>query len=252
MVELFADLPPDHEYFRQFNFIAADDLADYRALVSRGDTGRLKELSPADQERLLALPFKLIAARHRLGLITDELMDKILGARRFFRDHLPEELAGAIDFFDPGRYNRPSTVQENILFGKVAYGQAQSGKRIGALIDAIVDELELRSAITEVGLAGQCGFAGSRLSPAQRQKLAIARAVLKRPEVIVLYDATGPLDAIEQARLRDRLLEEFQHRTVIWALQQHEWADRFDIVLEMERGRVKREELEHAEPAAAE
>ena len=34
MVELFVDLPPDHEYFRQFSFISADDLPDYRALTT--------------------------------------------------------------------------------------------------------------------------------------------------------------------------------------------------------------------------
>ena len=41
MVELFADLPPDHEYFRQFSFISADDLPDYRALISRADPAKL-------------------------------------------------------------------------------------------------------------------------------------------------------------------------------------------------------------------
>ena len=37
MVELFADLPPDHEYFRQFSFIGADDLPEYRTLIGRID-----------------------------------------------------------------------------------------------------------------------------------------------------------------------------------------------------------------------
>ena len=37
MVELFVDLPPDHEYFRQFSFIGADDLPEYRALTTRAD-----------------------------------------------------------------------------------------------------------------------------------------------------------------------------------------------------------------------
>ena len=45
MVELFADLPPDHEYFRQFSFISADDLPDYRALTTRVDPSRLDTLS---------------------------------------------------------------------------------------------------------------------------------------------------------------------------------------------------------------
>ena len=89
MVELFADLPPDHEYFRQFSFIAPEDLPIYRSLLARADPARLEQLSAEDQRLLLAPTFKLIPARHRLGLITPELMDKVLAARRYFREHLP-------------------------------------------------------------------------------------------------------------------------------------------------------------------
>ena len=73
MVELFADLPPDHEYFRQFSFIGADDLPDYRALVGRAEPGRLGDLRQEDRDRLIALTFKLIPARHRLDLIDEDL-----------------------------------------------------------------------------------------------------------------------------------------------------------------------------------
>ncbi|HFA59761.1 MAG TPA: ABC transporter ATP-binding protein, partial [Rhodospirillales bacterium] len=37
MVELFADLPPEHEYFRQFSFIDPERLPQYRALIQRVD-----------------------------------------------------------------------------------------------------------------------------------------------------------------------------------------------------------------------
>ena len=40
MVELFADLPPDHEYFSQFSFIAPEDLPTYRTLLSAADPAR--------------------------------------------------------------------------------------------------------------------------------------------------------------------------------------------------------------------
>ena len=40
MIELFADLPPDHEFFEQFSFIAPDDLPDFQALIARGRSGR--------------------------------------------------------------------------------------------------------------------------------------------------------------------------------------------------------------------
>ena len=45
MLELFADLPPDHEYFSQFSFIAPEDLPAYRALLTRADPAHLDRLS---------------------------------------------------------------------------------------------------------------------------------------------------------------------------------------------------------------
>jgi hypothetical protein len=39
-----------------------------------------------------------------------------------------------------------------------------------------------------------------------------------------MYDATGALDPGEQLALMDRLLEEFEQRTLIWALNRSDWA----------------------------
>ena len=49
MLELFADLPPDHEYFSQFSFIAPEDLPAYRALLTRADPAQLDRLSAEDR-----------------------------------------------------------------------------------------------------------------------------------------------------------------------------------------------------------
>jgi putative ABC transport system ATP-binding protein len=238
MLELFADLPPDHEYFRQFSFIAADELPEYRALVARADPNRLEALSAGDRDRLLALPFRLSPARHRLGLLTPELLDRVLVARRHFRENLPEACDGAIAFFDPAAYNGPSTIQDNIIFGKVAFGQAGAAARITELISEVLGEQGLRERVTQVGLDAPCGVGGGRLSPAQRQKLVIARAVLKRPDVAVLYDPVGALDPQEQLKVRDALLEEFAGRTLVWAVQHDDWASRFDQVLVLPEGRL--------------
>ncbi len=238
MVDLFADLPPDHEYFRQFSFISADDLPDYRALVARVDPARLDELSPSDRERLIALTFKLIPARHRLGLVDAPLQAQILKARHLFREQLPAELQGKVAFFEAERYTPAASLQDNILFGKIAYGQAQATDRISELIGEVLDDLGLREQVIEVGLQAQSGVGGTRLSLPQRQKLAIARALLKRPEVLILYDATGPLDPGEQAAILDTLLDEFADRTLIWALNRSDWARKFDHVLVMRKGRV--------------
>jgi putative ABC transport system ATP-binding protein len=240
MLELFADLPPDHEYFSQFSFIAPEDLPVYRNLLGRADPNQLDRLSADDRRLLLAPTFKLILARHRLGLITPELMDKVLAARRYFREHLPPHQAGSIAFFDPDEYNIAISIQENVIFGKVAYGQAQAPQRIAALISNLLDQLELRPGIMAVGLDSPVGIGGGRLSPAQRQKLGLARAIVKRPDILVLYDPLGPLDPREQVELRDALLGVSGERTVIWALQHDDWVASFDQVIELDDGRLVR------------
>ena len=240
MLELFADLPPDHEYFSQFSFIAPEDLPAYRALLTRADPAHLDRLSHEDRELLLAPTFKLIPARHRLGLITPELMEKVLAARRYFREHLPPQLCGAIAFFDPTEYNVAITIQENVIFGKIAYGQAQASQRIVELLTELLDKLDLRAGVMAVGLDSPVGIGGGRLSVAQRQKLGLARAVVKRPDILVLYDPLGPLDQREQMEVRDALLEALAGRSVIWALQHEEWASAFDQVIELDEGAAGR------------
>ena len=39
MLELFADLPPDHEFFQQYSFISAEDLPVYRSIVDQAARG---------------------------------------------------------------------------------------------------------------------------------------------------------------------------------------------------------------------
>jgi ABC-type multidrug transport system fused ATPase/permease subunit len=238
MVELFVDLPPDHEYFRQFSFISADDLPEYRALTTRADPNRLDLLSLEDRERLIALTFKLAPARHRLDLLDAALQARVLEARRLFREHLPEELQRSVAFFDAERYTASASLQDNILFGKIAYGQPQATERIGELITQVLNELGLHDRVVEVGLQARTGVGGGRLSLAQRQKLALARAILKRPEMLLLYEATASLDPSEQQAILAALLQEFSERSVIWAVSRSEWAEKFDHVLIMRGGRV--------------
>ncbi len=238
MVELFADLPPEHEYFRQFSFIDPEQLPGYRALIQKIDPDHPEAMSEEDKQRLLLLAFRLVPARHRLGLLTDELQRRIVQARHWFRDHLPPELAGSISFFDRDRYNDALSIQENIIFGKIAYGQPQAAERIAELIGAILQELDLTKAVSEVGLGFECGAGGSRLGLSQRQKLVIARELMKRPAMLIMHSATDSLDGHEQTAVRDAVLREFRGRTVLWVINQHDWAVHFEKVLVLEKGRV--------------
>jgi|CXWL01.1.fsa_nt_gi putative ABC transport system ATP-binding protein len=238
MVELFSGLPPGHEFFERFSFIKQDDLPEVKAVLARvADTG-LENIVEADRDLLMALPFKLISARHRLGLVDEAFEARILKARRYFAEHLPEGLRGGIEFFDAARYNGAAMLQDNILFGKVATGQAQAVGRISAMLREVLEELQLRSQVVSIGLGYQVGVGGARLSSSDRQKIAIARALLKRPVVLILDQAAAVLDGASQNRVVLNVLEASKGRCVFWALQRNDLAERFGHMLVMDRGRL--------------
>lgn len=238
MVELFSDLPPGHELFERFSFIQHDDLPHVKdILVQVADVG-LNRISEADRNTLLALPFKMISARHRLGLIDEPFEARILEARRLFARNLPPELKGAIEFFDPAKFIGAASLQDNILFGKIVTGQAEGAARIGRLLREMLDELELRPLVVKIGLDYQVGTGGARLPATDRQKIAMGRAILKRPVVLIFDQAAAVLDPTSQNRLLANVLECRKERAVYWVLNRVDLAERFGQVLMMEKGRL--------------
>ncbi len=238
MLELFSDLPPGHELFERFSFIAYDDLPRVKEIVLRVAATGLERISESDRNMLLGLPFKLVVTKHRLGLIGEDLEERILEARRYFAHNLPQALQGAIEFFDQSRFNSAATLQDNILFGKIASGQADASATIGKLLRQILDELQLRDMVLVVGLDYQVGTGGSRLAPSDRQKVALARALLKRPTLLILDQATAVLDPKAQNKLLDRVLNACKGCAVYWVLNRVDQADRFEYILVMDRGRL--------------
>ena len=147
-------------------------------------------------------------------------------------------MSDAVEFFDPGRYNPAARIEENILFGTIVAGEADGRERVESAIGEVLAELGLRDTVVAVGLEHPVGTGGSRLSPAQRQQVAIARAVLKRPVLFALDEATAVLDPGAESRILAALRHEFEGRSLFATLSRPEAARGFDRVLVMDHGRL--------------
>ena len=207
-------------------------------MLARAERLGLENLASEDRDRFLSLPFKLVPARHRLGLIDDDLQVRILEARKAFLADIPEDLRGALEAFSAERYNAAATLQDNILFGKIAYGQADATERVGRAMAEVIQDSGLRSIMLRVGLNFDVGIAGSRLNPGQRQKLAIARVLLRRPAILIFNEATAALDSGSQAKVMDKVLAEAENRMVIWVAQRAGMASRFEQVVVIQGGQI--------------
>lgn len=236
MVDLFQDLASDQSFFARFSFINADDMPAYEAALRR--SGEMATLSEGDRALFMALPFKLIPERHRLGLMDSETEAKLLQARHAFAADLPDRYRDAVAFFIADQYNAPASVLDNILFGKLVLERPRAQERVTALINEVVDSLELRPTLIELGLDFNVGIGGSRLSPGQRQKLAIARALLKRPDLMIIDQATAVLDPPGRAAMRQALLAAREGRALLWVLPDIADTAGFDRIIIMADGRV--------------
>ncbi len=240
MVELFSGLSPDNPLFEQYSFISADELPNVRLLLQRLGGKGIEAVPEADRPRLMTLPFRYIEARHRLGLIDGAVEARLLVARHAFAEGLPANLRGAVEFYDFQRYNSAATLQDNVLFGRLVYGQAQGEQRIGTLTSEVLKELGLRDSVIEVGLDYNVGVGGKRLPATQRQKLGIARAVIKRPQLLIVNEAVAMFDGRTQDRVRDNMLATAtaDGRGVIWIANRPNQAEPFDQIIVMQGGHI--------------
>ncbi len=79
---------------------------------------------------------------------------------------------------------------------------------------------------------------GSNVSGGQKQRLCIARALLKKPKILILDDSTSAVDTSTDARIRKAFREEIPNTTKIIIAQRISSVENADRILVMENGEV--------------
>ena len=128
---------------------------------------------------------------------------------------------------------------ENVIFGHLKTELAQTNERVRQNVVDLLAEAELLDDVREVGLEFQVGSKGDRLSGGQKQKIGIARALLKNPHILILDEATASLDNASQARIQQLLNAELKGKhTLIAVVHRLEMVRDFDLIAVMKAGRI--------------
>lgn len=239
-VELFSDLPPDHPFFQQLGFMTAEEVPLYEALIQKLSGKPYESAAAEDRARIIALSFAYIEPRYRFGLLTEEIMARVVEARQRFYEGLPDDLRDAIEPYDPEKYTAAASVLDNVLFGRIGNNQAEGPERVRALVRGVLEETGLYDEVLDVGLDFDVGVGGRRLSVVQRQKLDLARAMLKRADFVILNRPLLALDQRQQESIMRRVLDGLKHEernpAVIWVVSSAAMARFFDRVIVFDAG----------------
>lgn len=101
------------------------------------------------------------------------------------------------------------TLRDNITYGLQGYGEDK--------IAAVIEAAKLAEFVSQLpdGLDTPVGENGVLMSGGQRQRLAIARALIRDPRVIILDEATSALDAVSERAVQEAINNLVMNRTTL-------------------------------------
>lgn len=124
------------------------------------------------------------------------------------------------------------TIMENLLWGDEQAGKEDVVRAAGeAQADAFVSSLPQ-------GYETELGQGGVNVSGGQKQRLCIARALLKKPKILILDDSTSAVDTATESKIRESFGSTLKDTTKIIIAQRITSVKEADLILVMEEGRI--------------
>jgi ATP-binding cassette subfamily B protein len=146
----------------------------------------------------------------------------------------PENLREQIGFVTQDTQLFSGTIRENLLF---VQPRATDADCLDVLRRSAADSLLARA---DKGLDTVIGEGGVKVSGGEKQRLSIARALLRRPRLLVFDEATSSLDSLTEEEITRTIRDVAQHADVITILIAHRLSTvmHADRIYVLERGKI--------------
>ena len=176
------------------------------------------------------------AGKTTISQLLPRLYDVQSGAIRIngmdLRDATLESLAATVGVVTQDAHLFHETIRENLLYARPAATEAElasalQGAQIAAMVASLPD-----------GIDTVVGDRGYRLSGGEKQRLAIARLLLKAPEIVVLDEATAHLDSESEAAVQMALATALEGRTSLVIAHRLSTVREADRILVLDDGRI--------------
>jgi ATP-binding cassette, subfamily B, bacterial len=200
-----------------------------------------RETRPSSPSRLSASAGELVAlvgpsgaGKTTLTYLIPRLYDPTEGVIRIdghdLRDLTLDSLSSAIGMVTQETYLFHDTIRTNLTYAKPDATQAE--------IEAAARAANIHQFISELpeGYDTVAGERGYRLSGGEKQRIALARVILKDPRILVLDEATSHLDSESEALIQEALKRVMAGRTSIVIAHRLSTILAADLILVMDRG----------------
>jgi len=127
------------------------------------------------------------------------------------------------------------SLEENLRFGA---GDEGDDLPVDVVTAARAAEASTFIETREEGYRGEVKRRGANFSGGQRQRLSIARALVRKPRILILDDTTSALDVATEGRVQDAMRELMGDSTVFLVAQRISAVLTADVIIVLEEGRI--------------
>lgn len=237
-VDLLAGLDTDDIFFRK-SPVPANKIQSCETILQQLYHSSPEFLSEKHKSLLLSFALHFTPSIHTMARISSELKAKILHARKQFPLVCESSIASQFEFYNDEKYIHGQSILNNIFFGRIKPGRPRAQEMINQSIMHLLIEEDYLEQVADFGLDFEVGNMGDRLSGGQRQKLAIARVLLKQPKVLLMDEATSALDNKSQDRIQRLMATRWKgKRTVISVIHRLDTISTFDKIAVTKAGKI--------------